>query len=88
MRAPLLPPAQVLPLVKAFFVLCEARTAHLPPPAATRRASSVDVPGPSSAIARGASMEVSLPSVSALEPSSQGAPLDKGSLEAHLPFLR
>jgi hypothetical protein len=70
---------QVLPLVKAFFVLCEARTAHLPPPFAARRAGSQDM-------ARGVSMEITLPEH--LVQPTPAAAQEKFSLEAQLPFLR
>ena len=82
----LTPHAQVLPLVKAFFVLCDARTSHLPPPAAARRAPSVEAPG-GSGIARGASMEVSLPPVASAAAAAQAAE-GGATLEGHLPFLR
>lgn len=72
---------QVLPLMKAFFVLSEARTSHLPPPFQARRAPSQD-------IARGASMEVSLPEHSVQASSSAGPLQEKASMEAQLPFLR
>lgn len=69
----------MLPLLKAFFVLCEARTAHLPAPAGARRAASLD-------ISRGASMDV-LELIS--QPSAAlNIPPEKAVAEAHLPFLR
>ena len=72
---------QVLPLLKAFFVLCEARTAHLPAPAGAagaRRAASLD-------LSRGASMD--MPEL-ATQPSTALSIFDKAAVEAHLPFLR
>lgn len=68
---------QVLPLVKAFFVLCEPRTSHLPPPVSMRRRSSTSV-----------SMDLSLAPVTSEETPSQGASPDGKPLEAQLPFLR
>ena len=72
----------MLPLLKAFFVLCEARTAHLPAPvgaAGARRAASLD-------ISRGASMDV-LELISQPSAALSIAP-EKAAPEAHLPFLR
>lgn len=69
--------AQVLPLVKAFFVLCEPRTSHLPPPVSMRRRSSTSV-----------SMDLSLAPVTSEASSSQGGPPDAKPQEAQLPFLR
>ena len=72
----------MLPLLKAFFVLCEARTAHLPAPAGAagaRRAASLD-------ISRGASMDV-LELISQPSAALSIAP-EKAAAEAHLPFLR
>ena len=72
----------MLPLLKAFFVLCEARTAHLPAPAGAagaRRAASLD-------ISRGASMDV-LELISQPSAALSTAP-EKAVAEAHLPFLR
>ncbi|KAK9830284.1 hypothetical protein WJX72_010812 [[Myrmecia] bisecta] len=84
--------AQILPLVEAFFVLTDARTAHLPPTemALLRSASVSDVMrAASSDMFRLPSMEVS-PTTSAASQPSQAAPAaaHAGIVEAHLPFLR
>ena len=73
---------QVLPLLKAFFVLCEARTAHLPAPAGSggaRRAASLD-------ISRGASMD--MPELATQPSTALSIASEKAAAEAHLPFLR
>ena len=73
---------QVLPLLKAFFVLCEARTAHLPAPAgsaAARRATSLDM-------SCGASMDV--PELVSQPSAAISIASEKAAAEAHLPFLR
>ena len=73
---------QVLPLLKGFFVLCEARTAHLPAPAgsaAARRAASLDM-------SRGASMDV--PELVSQPSAAISIASEKAAAEAHLPFLR
>ena len=73
---------QVLPLLKAFFVLCEARTAHLPAPAGAagaRRAASLD-------ISRGASMDI--PELATQPSTALSIASEKAAAEAHLPFLR
>ncbi|CAL8470976.1 g10518 [Coccomyxa elongata] len=74
-----LPPGanQVLPLVKAFFVLCEPRTSHLPPPLGMRRRSSTSV-----------SMDLSLAPVTSEAALAPGASPDSKPQEAQLPFLR
>ncbi|BDA45426.1 probable E3 ubiquitin-protein ligase HUWE1 [Coccomyxa sp. Obi] len=74
-----LPPGanQVLPLVKAFFVLCEPRTSHLPPPLGMRRRSSTSV-----------SMDLSLAPVTSEADLAPGASADSKPQEAQLPFLR
>ena len=75
-------PLQVLPLLKAFFVLCEARTAHLPAPAGAggaRRAASLD-------ISRGASMD--MPELVSQPSTALSVASEKAATEAHLPFLR
>ena len=72
---------QVLPLLKAFFVLCEARTAHLPAPAgaaSARRAASLD-------ISRGASMD--MPELATQPSTALSVASEKAAAEAHLPFL-
>ena len=73
---------QVLPLLKAFFVLCEARTAHLPSPAgsaAARRTASLDM-------SRGVSMDV--PELVSQPSAALSLASEKAAAEAHLPFLR
>ena len=74
---------QVLPLVEAFFVLCDARTAHLPPL-------------PELSPAR--SLEQQLPSIPAMPAGAAATPAQHphgtptaacaAVNEAHLPFLR
>ena len=76
---------QVLPFVEAFFVLCDARTAHLPQPEpGMLRAASSELAR--SEFARSAS--ASNPGL--LSPASSGpiAHQPRGVLDAHLPFLR
>ena len=73
---------QVLPLLKAFFVLCEARTAHLPAPAgsaAARRTASLDM-------SRVASMDV--PELVSQPSAALSIASEKAAAETHLPFLR
>lgn len=72
----------MLPLLKAFFVLCEARTSHLPAPAGSagaRRAASLD-------LTRGASMDV--PELASQSSVALSIASEKAAAEAHLPFLR
>ena len=72
----------MLPLLKAFFVLCEARTSHLPAPAGSagaRRAASLD-------LTRGASMDV--PELASQPSVALSIASEKAAAEAHLPFLR
>lgn len=76
---------QVLPFVEAFFVLCDARTSHLPQPEpALLRAASSDLARVGSG-ATGAPSTAGLltPAASGQLPQQQRAVLD-----AHLPFLR
>ncbi len=72
----------MLPLLKAFFVLCEARTAHLPAPsgsAAARGAASLHM-------SHGASMDV--PELLSQPSAVISIASEKAAAEAHLPFLR
>ncbi|KAK9866343.1 hypothetical protein WJX84_006185 [Apatococcus fuscideae] len=80
-----LPPgaAQVLPLVEAFFVLCDARTAHLPPLPELSPARSLEqqLPSVPATPAGSAATPAQHPHGT---PTAASAPVN----EAHLPFLR
>ena len=89
---------QVLPLVEAFFVLCDARTPRAAPGApAPARGASAELPGAPPAAAAPAPLQA--PPETPAAPGAGGGELpaflatpapavDKAALDAQLPFLR
>ena len=84
-RMTMLDGVQVLPLVEAFFVLCEAQLAALPPPTpGALRAVSSDL----GRVTSTDMLQSTQPSTPAAPPRTIGGAVDKDVVEAHLPFLR
>lgn len=80
---------QVLPFVEAFFVLCEARTSHLPQPEpGMLRAASSDLARSGSGVTASASGSVPAPGLLTPAASGQLPQQQRAVLDAHLPFLR
>ena len=89
LAADAMPHFQVLPFVEAFFVLCDARTSHLPQPEpGLLRAASSDLARTNSGAS--ASASASFPTAGLLTPAPSGQlpQQQRAVLDAHLPFLR